>query len=170
MLQERRACAAPHSNCFPPLACLHRCRFQRDVRSLSSWQNKTRRPFARTLTGKGPCAVDVAVVHPLAPSIPCHTVKSGAEAIVAMEGVKHAKYDECCCQRKLSAAFIAFCMAWRRRWLDNDDPPRFPPLHAAAANNAEARGGKNAVAGTIGSRRTRTSNRTRSGRRGPPLR
>ena len=90
-------------------------------------------------SGKGPCAVDVSVVHPLAPSVPAHTVKTGLEAVVAMEGVKHAKYDECCRQSNVSlTAFVlstfgmlgdeaerffrCVSMARRRRWLDEDDP------------------------------------------------
>ena len=90
-------------------------------------------------TGRGPCAVDVSVVHPLAPSTPCHTVKNGTEAIVAMEGVKHTKYTECCRQSNTSLnAFVlstfgmlgeeaerffrCISMARRRRALDDDDP------------------------------------------------
>ena len=46
--------------------------------------------------GGGPCAIDVSVVHPLAPSVACHTVKIGQEAVEAMERVKHSKYDQCC--------------------------------------------------------------------------
>ena len=46
--------------------------------------------------GKGPCAIDVSVVHPLAPSVPCHAVKTGREAVESMERVKHSKYDRCC--------------------------------------------------------------------------
>ena len=46
--------------------------------------------------GRWPCAIDVSVVHPLAPSIPCHTIKTGREAVDSMERVKHSKYDQCC--------------------------------------------------------------------------
>ena len=46
--------------------------------------------------GGGPCAIDVSIVHPLAPSTSCHAVKTGREAVEAMERVKHSKYDQCC--------------------------------------------------------------------------
>ena len=59
--------------------------------------------------GGGPCAIDVAVVHPLAPSIPCHAVKSGLESVNAMERVKHNKYDEGC--RQSSVVFSPFVLS-----------------------------------------------------------
>ena len=44
----------------------------------------------------GPCAIDVSIVHPLAPSVASHSVETGREAVDAMERVKHSKYDRCC--------------------------------------------------------------------------
>ena len=46
--------------------------------------------------GGGPCAVDVSVVHPIAPSAPVCGVKGGTEAVTGMERVKFAKYADAC--------------------------------------------------------------------------
>ena len=46
--------------------------------------------------GGGPCAIGVAVVHPLAPSAPGSGVKDGSEAIAAIERVKFVKYADAC--------------------------------------------------------------------------
>ena len=34
--------------------------------------------------GGGPSAIDVSIIHPLAPSVACHTIKTGQEAVDAM--------------------------------------------------------------------------------------
>ena len=80
---------------------------QRDVRSVSGrcrpdillphWQ------------GGGPCAIDVSIVHPLAPSTPCCAVKNGSKAVDAMERVKHSKYGQCCNESNVS--FIPFVLS-----------------------------------------------------------
>ena len=54
--------------------------------------------------GGGPCALDIAVVHPLAPSIPFASVKTGREAIENMERIKRAKSAEGC--EKSNVAFL----------------------------------------------------------------
>ena len=59
--------------------------------------------------GGGPCAVDVAVVHPLAPSAPVCGVKDGGEAVAAMERVKIAKYAVAC--RESNIRFIPFVLS-----------------------------------------------------------
>ena len=59
--------------------------------------------------GGGPCAIDAAIVHPLAPSIPVHRVKDGSEAVVGMERIKLAKYSECCRESKVQ--FVPFVLS-----------------------------------------------------------
>ena len=59
--------------------------------------------------GGGPCALDIAVVHPLAPSLPFAAVKTGREAIESMERVKRAKYAESC--EKSNVAFMPIVLS-----------------------------------------------------------
>ena len=54
--------------------------------------------------GGGPCALDIAVVHPLAPSISFATVKTRREAIDSMECIKRVKCAESC--EKSNVAFM----------------------------------------------------------------
>ena len=80
------------------------------VRPEVSLDNRTR-PADLLLShwqGGGPCAVDVAVVHPLAPSTPVTAVKDGSEAIAAMERVKFVKYADAC--RESNLQFIPFVL------------------------------------------------------------
>ena len=59
--------------------------------------------------GGGPCALDVAVVHPLAPSLPARSVKTGMEAIDHMVHVKVTKYGQSCNESKVS--FLPFVLS-----------------------------------------------------------
>ena len=51
--------------------------------------------------GGGPLAIDVTVVHPLAPSIPLQTVKTGREALDRAEKDKDDKHGEVCTQSNI---------------------------------------------------------------------
>ena len=51
---------------------------------------------------------DVSIVHPLAPSVPWNSIKTGSEAIAAMERVKHSKYDQSCLQNNIIFTPFAF--------------------------------------------------------------
>ena len=53
--------------------------------------------------------MDVAVVHPLAPTTPVCGVKDGSEAIAGMERVKIAKYPDAC--RESNIRFIPFVLS-----------------------------------------------------------
>ena len=53
--------------------------------------------------------MDVAVVHPLAPSAPVCGVKDGSEAIAGMERVKFAKYADA--YRESNIRFLPFVLS-----------------------------------------------------------
>ena len=59
--------------------------------------------------GAGPCAIDVAVVHPLAPSNNVANVKTGMEAVQDMERVKIQKYSRECAESNVT--FVPFVLS-----------------------------------------------------------